>query len=311
MSWRQYQNLRIPAITHAGIKERYSVTADILSFQLCRRQYGFFEVRKYQPAHVVQIWFGTIIHQVLDELHRHYHGLIDPNTAGQIPSEADVDQYFTGVEDSLRARGIKAINQGVRDTALSVLKIFNQVEGPSLYPNVIDTEYSLEADQERYILRGKVDVLRDISVGRAIPDYDSVEIWDYKGSRFPDINRQDGQRKLRSYTFQMLVYAQLYRLKSGNLPLKGVLYFMNELDVTPTPTRRPTQAAYEVDFRNPLNLQHMAQAMQSFDQTVADIEQCKQQDMWDPPRQAPDKETCDICDLRWNCTLVSYPMRHP
>lgn len=311
MSWRQYQNLRIAATTHAGIKEKYSVTADILSFQLCRRQYGFFEVRKYQPAHVVQIWFGTIIHQVLDKLHMHYYGLIDPNTNGQIPSEADVDQYFTEVEDSLRARGIRAINQRVRDTALKVLKIFNEVEGSSLYPNVIDTECSLEADQQHYILHGKVDVLRDISVGRTIPNYNPVEIWDYKGSRFPNINRQDGQKKLRSYTFQMLVYAHLYRLKYGNFPLKGVLYFMNELDVTPEPTSRPTQATHEVDFRDPSNLQLVTQAMQSFDQTVADIEQCKQIDSWDPPQQAPDKETCDICDLRWNCTLVSYPMRHP
>jgi len=311
MSWKQYQNLNIVATPGAGIKEKYSVTADILSFQLCSRQYGFFAVRRYQPAHVVQIWFGTIIHQVLDKLHMHYSGLLNPNTKNRIPLDTDVETYFTEVEDSLRARGIKAINQSVRDTALKVLKIFNRVEGVNLYPYVLDTECALQADQGNYILHGIVDVLRDISVGRAIPNYDSVEIWDYKGSRFPDINRQDGRRKLERYTFQMLAYAQLYKLEMGNLPLKGVLYFMNELDTAPKPTARPTQAAYEVDFRNPLNVQNINQAMQLFSQTVIDIERCRQQDRWDSPQQVPDKETCDICDLRWNCRTVTYPMRYP
>jgi putative RecB family exonuclease len=296
-----------------GIKEKYSVTADILSFQLCSRQYGFFAVRKYQPAHVVQIWFGTIIHQVLDKLHMHYSGLLNPQTSGQIPSDNDVDLYFNQVEDSLRARGIKAINRDIRETALKVLKIFNRIEGPTLYPNVVDTECTLQTDRGNYILHGIVDVLRDVSVGRDIDNYDSVEIWDYKGSKFPDINRQDGQRKLERYTFQMLAYAELYRLKKGRYPLKGVLYFMNELNSDPEPNIRPSQAVYEIDFRNPSNIHHINQAMSTFSQVVNDIEQCKQRDRWDSPQQMPDKETCDICDLRWNCPTArsNYSMRYP
>lgn len=313
MSWRRYQNLSIPAMANVGMKEKYSVTADILSFQLCKKQYGFFAVRGYQPAHVVQIWFGTIIHQVLDKLHMHYSGLLSPNTIGQAPSDDDVDLYFNQVEESLRARGIRAINPDVRATALKVLKIFNRIEGPNLYPNVVDTECSLQTDQGNYILHGVVDVLKDVSIGRAIRNYDPVEIWDYKGSKFPNISRQDGQRKLKRYTFQMLAYAELYRLKKGKYPLKGVLYFMNELNTNPEPNTRPTQAVYEIDFRNPLNIRNINQAMNSFSQVVSDIEQCKQHDRWDSPQQMPDKETCDICDLRWNCTTVrsNYPMRYP
>ena len=315
MSWEQYENLRIPAASDVDVKEKYSVTADILSFQLCQRQYGFFAVRKYEPAHVVQIWFGTIIHQVLDKLHMHYSGLFDPQTIYQIPSEDDVESYFNQVEDSLRARGIRAINTNLRETALKVLKIFNRIEGPNLYPNVVDTECSLQTDQGSYILHGVVDVLKDVSIGRNIPNYDSVEIWDYKGSKFPDTRREDGKRKLERYTFQMLAYAELYRLQKGKYPLKGVLYFMNELYRDPEPNMRPTQAVYEIDFRDPLRMDQINQAMNSFSQTVSDIEECKQRDRWNAPspEQTPDKETCDICDLRWNCSTVRdrYPMRYP
>lgn len=310
MPWSQYQSIQVQTTNVAGMKGKYSVTADILSFQLCPSQYGYFAVKNYQPAHVLQIWFGTIIHQVLDKLHMHYWGLLDPSLRGQIPSDTDIDTYFNAVDDSLRARGVVAISPRVRSTALRVLRIFNKVEGMTLYPNIIDTECTLEADQINYILHGKVDLLKDISVGRAIPNYDSVEIWDYKGSRFPDISKPDGIKKLERYTFQLLAYAQLYKLKTGNFPVKGVLYFMNELDIRPEPTVRPTQAVYEIDLRNPLNLGNINQAMLSFSQTVSEIERCKSQHNWPRPQQ-PDKETCDICDIRWKCSSVSYPMRYP
>ena len=311
MPWRQYQNLTISPVSNVDIKEKNSVTADIQSIQLCKRQYGFFSVRNYQPAHVVQIWYGTIIHQVLDKLHMHYLGLLNPQTKGQIPSDNDVDLYFNQVKDSLRARGIKAINPDLEDNAQRVLKKFNAVEGANLYPNVVDTECSLQIDRGNYILHGIVDVLKDVSIGRNIRNYDPVEIWDYKGSKFPNINKEEGRRKLERYTFQMLSYAELYKLQKGKYPLKGILYFMNELDIDPEPNRRPTQAVYEIDFRNPLNIQQIELAMNSFSETVAEIEQCKENDEWNFPEQKPDNETCDICDLRWNCELCDYPMRYP
>lgn len=314
MVWSSYLKLgNIPLESDAEIKDTYSVTSDILSFQLCSRQYGFFAIRKYQPAHVVQIWFGMIIHQVLDKLHLHYSGLINKDTKSKIPTCGDVEFYFNEVDESLRAHGIRAINDNIRDVALKVLNIFNQLEGPNLYPNVKDSECSLQADQGDYVIHGVVDVLKDITIGNEIPNYDSVEIWDYKGSRFPDINTEEGIRKLMRYKLQMLVYAKLYKMKYGKYPLKGVLYFMNELNIVPIPDLRPTQAIYEIDFRDPLNKDQIELAMESFSETVRKIEQCKLSDSWIAPEEVPDNETCDICDLRWSCEAVKgkYPMRYP
>lgn len=313
MPWRHYRELKIENNRDSAIKGKYSVTGDILSFQLCPMQYGFFASRGYLPAHVIQIWFGTVIHQVLDKLHMHYFGLLRPETKGMIPSDNDVERYFNEVEETLRARGIKAINDDLKQTALRVLKIFNSLEGPTLYPNIIDTECTLQNDQGEFILHGKVDVLKDISVGKGIKNYDLVEIWDYKGSKFPDINKKEGTKKLERYTYQMLTYANLYRLKKGNYPLKGVLYFLNELDSKQKPTVRPTQAVYEIDFRNPLNIKYIGKAMDSFASTVQEIKKCKLLDTWKPPKEKPDEETCDICDFRWDCMTVksNYAMRYP
>ncbi len=313
MSWRDYDCLNIPLKSSVQMKNKYSITSDILSFQLCRRQYGFFGVRGYQPAHVVQYWYGTILHQVLDKLHMHYQGLLDESTVERIPTDEEVEIYFNAVDDSLRARGIRAINSSLRKTAINVLKIFNALEGPKLYPNVIDTECDLQSDQGNYILHGVVDLLKEISMAKYTKDYDKVEIWDYKGTKFPDLSIKYGQEKLDRYVFQMLVYAELYKLKNGKYPLKGKLYFMNELFGNSNANETPPEAVYVVEFRDRDINEKINSALNLFSNTVTEIESNLKYDRWDPPEQQPDKETCDICDLRWNCSALTkkYPMRYP
>ncbi|MGV8116107.1 PD-(D/E)XK nuclease family protein [Methanothrix soehngenii] len=313
MPWRFYQGLDIHQSTQHQIKNKYSITADILSFQLCRRQYGFFTVKNFQPAHLTQIWFGTTAHQVLDKLHLHYSGLLDPRTKGQIPTDRDVANYFNQVNESLKARGVKAISPHLRATALNVLTRFNSIEGTDLYPNVINTELKLQNDQGDFILHGTVDLLKDVSTEGVVASLDPVEIWDYKGSRHPNITRRDGQRKMQRYIYQMYVYAHLYWLKTGRYPRKCILYFLNELAIEPEPESRPRNAIYELDFINPQHIQAITTAMESFSATVNEIENAKQEDAWSPPDERPDEETCNICDIRWDCLAVrgNYPMRHP
>lgn len=311
MTWHDYSNLKIPVKKETNMKAKYSITSDILSYQLCSRQYGFFAVRGYQPAHVVQFWFGTVLHQVLDKLHLHYQGLLDESTKNQLPTNEDVITYFNAVEDSLKARGIKAVNQSLRNTAVNVLTIFNQVEGPKLYPQVLDTECDLQSDRGDFILHGVVDLLKEVSSSKYSKEYDKVEIWDYKGTKFPDLDTKYGEAKLNRYKYQMLVYAELYKLKNGRYPLKGVLYFMNELQGHKNLDETPTEATYVIEFRDRHNRESIDAALDTFAETVSQIECKSEYDTWDAPKEMPDKETCDICDLRWNCSAVKYPMRYP
>lgn len=311
MSWHDYSNLTIPIKKDTNIKAKYSITSDILSYQLCSRQYGFFAVRGYQPAHVVQFWFGTVLHQVLDKLHLHYQGLLDEKTKFQIPTDQDVITYFNDVDDSLKARGIKAVNPNLKKTAINVLTLFNKIEGPKLYPHVVDTECDLQSDQGNFILHGVVDLLKEVSSAKYSKEFDKVEIWDYKGTKFPDLDTKYGEAKLNRYRYQMLVYAELYKLKNGRYPLKGILYFMNELQGRKVPDETPPEATYVIEFRDKHNRESIDTALGDFAETVSEIECKKEYDTWNPPKEMSDKETCDICDLRWNCSAVKYPMRYP
>ncbi len=314
MTGRRYAELRgtINLRPERPIIHRYSVTGDILSFQICRRQYGFFVHRKYTPAHVVQAWYGQIIHQVLDKLHLHYSGFFNEEQQGHLPTDQEIDEYFAEVDQSLRAKGLHYINSALRNQSLRVIKKFNRIEGSSLYPRILDTECNFQNNQGSFILEGVVDVLSSLTQQPGTTNFAQVEIWDYKGSKYPNVNMISGRNKLQRYIFQMMVYAELYRSKTGMYPLRAKLYFINELDDDEI-VSRPTNAIYEIDFTDPSNLSKINDAMNIFRQTVAAIEDCKLHDQWDAPNSMPDFETCTICDKRWDCSAVgdTFPMRHP
>lgn len=310
-AWTAFPAGLVPIQSHSPTRPRFSLTSDIISFRKCPRQYGYFGQEGFVPARAVQVFFGQIIHQVLDRCHRHYSGFMG-HPARSMPQDADIDLYFDEVETALRAHGIKAVSPSVADQAKQVLKTFNELEGPLLYPRVIDTEYRLESERSSYVLRGVVDVL-------ASDDAGEPEIWDYKGTYKPPLTSTD----LRDFEWQMSVYAELYKVKAGRYPVRAVLYFLNELKVAPGDppiTSRPVPAVHIVDFmRDGVEKDGtptlVKQGLAAFDSTATDIILCKQSHTWDAPSGSniPDEKTCDICDIRWNCKSHSgkYKTRLP
>jgi len=324
-----FSNVAIPAVNPTNIKRRYSVTSDIVSFRRCARQYGAFNIHGYAPAYQTQIYFGTIIHQVLDRCHSHYRGVIDPNTQGTLPDNgqllsddeirdffdetqvakvaqttmppapSDIMRYFVEIENGLTSRGIRAVTSDMRIKAVRLLQYFNRLEGPLLYARVADTEHRLQADQQTHILHGVVDLLVNTGVLAAGPtsaiDLTQCEIWDYKATNRIYLKPAD----LQTYTFQMRVYAYLYQLKHGVYPQRVILYFLNELDGPTCPDARPANALFSVD----LDPDEIQVAMNEFTQTVQSIQTARINEQWNPPPPGQiSEQDCAICDLRWDCS---------
>jgi len=302
-----YKDLNLKQIPAAKIKRAYSVTADVLSYKRCPRLYASQAERGFSPAQPSQRYVGTVIHQVLDRAHLHYSGRINALTANQIPTDNDIEMYFNQVDSALRAHGVRPFNNELASYVLSLLKRFNRIEGADLYPRVKDTEHKLQSDRGEYILHGVVDVL----VSSAPSDINSVEIWDYKGSKRPKEDTKFGKTILEDYTFQMLVYASLFKLRNGFYPVKGVIYFLGELAGN-TVNSRPASAILEVS----LNEERMVEALRNFDNTVNDIESSRVNNSWLPPKDGHETagiETCAACDIRSSCPIEvkSYPHRIP
>jgi len=306
--WEKYSSMKVVSKPEVQTLPRLSLTADIVGHRRCPRQYGFFVEKSFVPAHTVQIFYGTIIHEVLDRTHHHYQGFDDPKTRGTIPTDQDIEKYFCEVESSLKARGIRAINLNLRNQALDVLKCFNRIEGPDLYPLVVDTEHRVRGTRGDYIMEGVVDVLigPDSDPKNPPKDPSQWEIWDYKGQRRPKSGAD-----LQSYIYQMQVYCALYKIKNGCLPKAAKLYFLNELqNVT---TSRQASAVLEISISET----QIETALKEFDKTAKQIKKDIENGTWDAPSPERSKEiedTCTICDLRWSCPAWKakpFQMQHP
>ncbi|WP_158056019.1 ATP-dependent DNA helicase [Halorussus halophilus] len=262
-----------------GLKRRYSITGDVLAYRRCKRQYGYYNELDFAPNHVTQLFFGRVVHETLDRAHRHYAGDIDGATEGEVPTDDDIEKYFTEVSEALKARNIYPMSKEAEETALDYIQRFNRKEGARLYPRVIDTEHRLQSNRDDFVLEGVVDVL-------AGDDIDGYEIWDYKAGQRPD-----GGRELDDYQAQLNTYAELYRYQQGEYPDRGVIYFLGE--------ESRDDAVFQLEFEQG----SVESSLSAFEQTVTSIEDDREQRNWFniTPGDAPSNQTCAECDIRWNC----------
>jgi hypothetical protein len=135
-----------------------------------------------------------------------------------------------------------------------------------------------------------------------------IEIWDYKGSKRPSARHHTYQ----DHIFQMQVYAELYRRKTGVLPNQGTIYFLGELGGRHPPRTTPINAKMIVEF----DAESITQGIAAFDRVVDDIEGCLVNGVWPDPASEPPGGTCVACDLRWNCQATRnfgnrYRLRYP
>ncbi len=287
----KFENMTVAPIKEPKIRRAYSITADILAFRRCSRQYGYFAVKGYVPAQATQLYFGIVIHEVLDRAHRQFRGMMEGRSKG-IPSDYDIDSYFRTVTESLRARGIRPYSRKAEKSAFEYLLRFNSRHGPELYPRVLDTEHKLKADFKDFYMHGVVDVLAS-----AEGNPEELAIWDYKGSPRVD----DTSEEMKNYIFQMQVYGELYKIRHGKYPARAMLCFLGEKD-------------YEkmvIDV--PLRSESAKDSVDLFVKTVSEIETRREEDDWSPPSTIPSIETCSACDIRWDCPVAKsmFPMRHP
>lgn len=292
--FEDFENLNRDYESSGGPRRRYSVTGDILSYRRCARQYGHFDEYEFSPAQAAQLWFGQVIHQTLDRAHRQYKGQIEGMEAS-IPDEDDIEEYFEQVSESLEAQGITPMSGDSKEKALEYLKEFNEKMADQLYPKVKDTEHRLQRQQEDFVMEGIVDVLVRNDADEEDPE--NWEIWDYKAQDKPD----EGSEDLKNYKYQMRVYAGIFKKKNGSYPSKAVLYFLGEDE--------PEDAKLEIRF----NENSIQTAVNTFQRTVEKIQDSRERDSWDVPDHKPSEETCDACDIRWDCPLMGhkYERRNP
>lgn len=233
-----------------------SYTGDLLAHRRCRRAWAYEKRAGFHPYELVQAMEGRLVHHAMEWLTRQYQEVLGRHATAE-ELRAQMEHYFR----VLWARGIRSAFTSKKDTIDRVVgHLYPDGNVDPVVRAVIEgaqhTEYELRAvkkilppdigsfsGKSRILLTGILDLVIQQQSPLAYPRkwrWDSLvdltgsieetsasaaagdmEIWDYKSTRA-------NSPFVADYVRQLLTYAALYRDRTGELPVRCVLFFINE-----------------------------------------------------------------------------------
>ncbi len=260
------------AAQHFALKERvplkktFSFTNHLKVYETCPRQYRFFREYEFAPSRSAEIFFGSLVHQSIEDIHRWVlEGQSLPLIKMAVPG------MFEANFRSLVNAGYRPVSGPQRDIAYQ--QVMNYFEGnQDRMPQVIETEVDVSLEKEDYILTGRVDLLLGAD--------DKLELLDFKSQPRPET---DGHR-LAYYHQQLLIYAHILEQRYGQRPERLALYWTGE------PRRQQALMFF------PYQPEKVAEAGAYFDSVVDRI---LARDF--AVKQPPERKVCSECDFRAYC----------
>jgi DNA helicase-2/ATP-dependent DNA helicase PcrA len=248
------------------IKRTFSFTGDLKVYETCPRQYQFFRDYDFTPSRSAAIFFGLLVHQSIEEIHRI---VLDGKHATL--NETRIRHLFERTFSFLTLADVRPIGDTAKEAAFSqVMHYFWQNQGEM--QRVIETEVDVSVEKDGYILTGKVDLLMG-GDGR-------LELLDFKTSPKP----VDSPALLTTYERQLCTYAHILEQRYGKRPDRLFLYW----------TAEPRKADALMEF--PYRPERVTEAGVYFDQVVTKI---LQKDF--TIQTVPENIICKECDLRRFC----------
>jgi DNA helicase II / ATP-dependent DNA helicase PcrA len=248
------------------VKKTYSFTGDLKIYETCPRQYQFFREYDFTPSRSAVIFFGLLVHQTIEEIHRiALDGKLDTL------DEPRIRELFDRIFRFLVASDVRPIGDRARDAAfLQVMNYFRQNRDEM--HRVIQTEVDVSLEKDGYILIGKVDLL--------LGGDGKLELLDFKTSPRP----KDSPELIAAYERQLCTYAHILERRHGRHVDRLLLYWTSEA--------RKADALMVL----PYDPRRVEDAGRHFDETVRRI-QAREFAVTTPPEAA----ICKECDLKMLC----------
>jgi DNA helicase-2/ATP-dependent DNA helicase PcrA len=257
---------RFEARERMPVKKTYSFTGDLKIYETCPRQYQFFREYDFTPSRSAVIFFGLLVHQTIEEIHRvALDGKLDT------VDEPRIREFFDRTFRFLVASDVRPVGDKARDAALAqVLNYFRQNRDEMR--RVIQTEVDVSLEKDGYILAGKVDLL--------LGGDGKLELIDFKTSPRP----KDSPELIAAYERQLCTYAHILQRRHGRHVDRLLLYWTSE------PRKQDALMVLPYDPKR------VEEAGLHFDETVRRI-QAREFAVTTPPEAA----ICKECDLRILC----------
>jgi DNA helicase-2/ATP-dependent DNA helicase PcrA len=248
------------------VKKTYSFTGDLKIYETCPRQYQFFREYDFTPSRSAVIFFGLLVHQTIEEIHRiALDGKLDTLDAPRIRELFERTFRFLCLSD------VRPIGDAAKEAAFQqVMNYFRQNRDEM--QRVIQTEVDVSLEKDGYILAGKVDLL--------LGGDGKLELLDFKTSPRP----KDSPELIAAYERQLCTYAHILERRHGKRVDRLMLYWTSE------PRKEDALMVLPYDPKR------VEEAGRYFDETVRRI-QAREFAVTTPPEPA----ICRECDLRLLC----------
>ncbi len=262
------QNIKVPDERKRRLlpKPRYGFTSHIQVYKTCPRQFQFFHEYDFIPAYPGETFFGLLIHQTLEKIHK---TILTSNSATL--SERELRTMFERTFKSLQYTNMQIPDTDKKEEAWrQVLNYFyhNHQELSSIQ----GSELSVQVEKDDYILMGKIDLIRRNNGG--------IEILDFKTRLRPNAN----SGHLALYEQQLYLYAYAMQKNTGQLPQRLFLYWTAESN--------KEDALMEVSYTE----RQIEEVNAHLDEVTARIKQKKF-----AIDSLPEASVCRVCDIRYLC----------
>ncbi len=261
--------LDLDEVKKSDVKHRYSFTSHILLYENCPVQYKFFREVEFSPVRTNAILFGTLVHETIEDVHREVlSGKTENITHGNMEAWLLANYAQLSKEQGvyLRESSLKAVLRHVENYVNEARKDWSRIR---------EAEVPLTLLKERYILEGRIDLIRGKD--------DTLEILDFKTDVKPDVNSEKDREKLNRYRRQLEIYAHIVQNKYGKPVSKMHLFYTGTEDGSPL---------VSYDFSS-----------KSIERTIAEVdavvERIEQKDFAQTRNCDPLK--CQECDFRHYC----------
>jgi DNA helicase II / ATP-dependent DNA helicase PcrA len=252
----------------APIKKSYSFTGDLKVYETCPRQYHFFREYDFTPSRSAVIFFGLLVHQTIEEIHRL---VLDGKL--ETLDECRVRELFERTFRFLCMTDVRPIGETAKEAAFQqVMNYFRQNKEDM--QRIIETEVDVSVEKDGYILTGKVDLL--------IGGDGKLELLDFKTSPRPT----DSPELIASYERQLCTYAHILERRHGKRPDRLLLYWTSE--------PKKQDAVMEL----PYEPERVQEAGRYFDEIVGKIQGGDFRVV-----VRPESGICKECDLRFYCAV--------
>lgn len=246
-------------------KLEYGFTSHINVYDICPKQYLMYNEYEFTPARAAQIVFGSLVHQTIEDIHRH---VIDRHP--EELNDSKVVDYFERNKTGFIKQGVHPFNE--KAAKEHVLNYFNNNKDTIF--NVQETEFEVLVEKPDYYLKGVLDLIRG--------EDGKIDILDFKSQAKPD----DTSEVLENYRRQLAVYSHIVEKKKGIRPTRTIIYWTGEAD--------KSKAVMEIEA----NPGEVDKVIKHFDDVVSKIRNKEFKVL-----KKPDKKVCTECDFRHCCKV--------